>query len=422
MTDDLVSLSDAVLPLIRSQSRELWRYRAATEQGMRMQEGAGLLELALEDPEALAAQGIAAPTPKELHQVTHKALASAIRVIARADDSAGIIGDSIRTLIDLHPRTAALAGVPPLKLADWIFSFHFDDDVDYFNLDPVAYAPALGEKGVARLRRHVEELREKVPPPDPADPISRYDHRAFLVQWFDERFAVLDRDVEAIIRTHLKDGKVAAWYEDVAEALEEIGEFDLAIDWAQQATLFGLGHQSRKAASRWERLVVEHRPGEVAQVVRTVFERWPGSGTGARLVAVSGPGVMLQVQAALQSRPEELARFQLEIMGDARLAWATAEERQVTDATVWWALADAYWKIDPVAAAAVQAELVAATVVEANTRKYRPAARELVKLRKRAAAAGPEALDVVDGAIAELRERYRRRPSFIAALDKARLP
>ncbi len=54
--------------------------------------------------------------PAEIYSVTHKALASAIEVIARADDSSGIIGDACRRLLALHPKAAAAAGVPSGRL------------------------------------------------------------------------------------------------------------------------------------------------------------------------------------------------------------------------------------------------------------------------------------------------------------------
>ncbi len=60
-------------------------------------------------------------------------------------------------------------------------------------------------------------------------------HEASKVEWFTldwnaQRLAVFDHDVDAIIRTHARDRKVAPWFEDTAEAFEEIGEVDLAID------------------------------------------------------------------------------------------------------------------------------------------------------------------------------------------------
>src|SRR5690625_2058809 len=189
MTEDLLPLADAVLPLIRSRSRELWRYSVAGNHGVQMQEGVDALNLALTNPKALPHLGIATPTAQDVFHVVHKALASAIRVIARADDSDGIIGNACRELIELHPRAAAGAEVDELKLADWFYRFHFNDEVDYFELDPVAYAPALGAKGLDRLRQNVAILRAEVPPPDPADKFAAYKHNAFLLTWFEKRLA-----------------------------------------------------------------------------------------------------------------------------------------------------------------------------------------------------------------------------------------
>ena len=133
----VAGLADAVLPLIRTRE-ELWRRSAANDHGVRMHEAVDILEAAA-----------ATNDPAEVYTVTHKALASAITVIARADDSSGIVGDACRRLLDLHPRAAAATVVPAGRLIDWMMKFQFDGQVDYFELDPVAYAPALGEKGMA---------------------------------------------------------------------------------------------------------------------------------------------------------------------------------------------------------------------------------------------------------------------------------
>lgn len=70
-----------------------------------------------------------ATDPATVYAVTHRALASAIHVIARADDSSGIIGDACRRLLELHPKAAAAAGVPSGKLVDWLLKFQLDSDV-----------------------------------------------------------------------------------------------------------------------------------------------------------------------------------------------------------------------------------------------------------------------------------------------------
>ncbi|MBC7763128.1 MAG: hypothetical protein H7201_15310, partial [Candidatus Saccharibacteria bacterium] len=60
-------------------------------------------------------------------------------------------------MLALHPGAASRAGVAPPKLVDWMIAFQFDGEVDYFELDPVAYASALGPDGSARYRARLEE-------------------------------------------------------------------------------------------------------------------------------------------------------------------------------------------------------------------------------------------------------------------------
>lgn len=243
-------LADAVLPMIRSRS-DLHRWSAANAHGRDMHEAIDILE-----------QDTAAG-PAERYAVTHKALASALKVIARADDSSGIIGDACLRLLELHPRGAAAAQIKPSKLIDWMINFQFGDNpVDYFELDIVAYADALGEQGVATYRSRLSEIEATLGPrPSNEDRWQSPNwHTWFTLDWNAKRLAVLDRDIDAIIRTHVGDRKVAAWFQQTAEAFEEIGEYDLAIDWARQATEFGLGHQSVTASRYWGKLVETHRP------------------------------------------------------------------------------------------------------------------------------------------------------------------
>lgn len=229
--------------------------------------------------QAVARLQDAAPVedPTVVLDVTQRAIAAALKVIMRADDSSGIIGDAVRGLLDLHPQVAARAKAPYPRLVDWMIRFQFDEDCDFLTLDPVAYAPALGDLGVAAYRARLDQQRAALgtPPPIGARWESPHAHDWFTLDWNAQRLAVLDRDVEAIITTHARDRRVAAWLEDTSEALEEIGEVDLAIDWAKQATDFDHGHQSRKAADRWCRLLAEHRPDELLPARREVFRRWP---------------------------------------------------------------------------------------------------------------------------------------------------
>jgi hypothetical protein len=369
----------------------------------------------------------AVPTtdPVEVYAVAHKALASAIKVIARADDSSGIIGGACRRLLELHPTVAAAAQVPVGSLADWMVRFQFDGDVDYFVIDPVAYAPALGKSGMATYRARLSDIEAGLGPRPSAEDLwrSRLSHEWFLIEWNARRLAVLDRDIDAIIRSHARDRRVAAWLEDTAEAFEEIGEIELAIDWAWQATDFDRGYQSHKAAGYWCKLLAEHRPAELLPARLEVFRRWPSSSTAAHLYQDAGqswPSYRDEVVPALAAHPREAVLFALLTLKEVQLAWKLAHSLGLDSGDVWERLVTAYERVDPLAVLPILARLVDNELTEADARHYRIAARRLAKMRKLASGSAEAA--GVDQLIAELRTTHRRRPRLQQEFDRAGLP
>ena len=407
------SLADTVLPMIRTRA-ELWRWVNANDHGSQMHEAIDLLE-----------DAIPTTDPADVYVVVHKALASATKVIARADDSSGIIGDACRRLLDLHPKAAAAAGVPHAKLVAWMMKFQFEGDVDYFELDPVAYAPALGEVGMMAYRRRLDEIETSLGPrpsiKEQWSSPSSYEWR--ILNWNARRLAVLDRDVDEIVRTHARDRRVAAWLRDTAEAFEEIGEIELAIDWARQATDFDGDIQSRMAAGYWCGLLDKHRPAESLPARLTVFRRWPSASTAAFLheaAAEAWPEFQDEVAARLESSPREAVLFALLTLKDAGYAWDLAHSLSLDDDHTWSTLAKEYEKVDPLAVLPIYRRLVENELVEARAKNYRFAARRLAKMRKLTAGSGKAA--EVDDLVAFLRETHRRRPRLQLEFDRAGLP
>lgn len=109
----MTELADRVLPLIRTRA-DLHRWSAANAHGEQMHEALTILEetSAIEDPADVLA-------------VTQRAIDSAIKVILRANDSSGIIGDAIRGLLRLHAELATRAQQAPAKLVAWMIKFQF---------------------------------------------------------------------------------------------------------------------------------------------------------------------------------------------------------------------------------------------------------------------------------------------------------
>src|SRR5829696_10072313 len=409
----VTTLADAVLPLIRTRA-DLSRWSASNAHGRQMHEAVDNLEAAIPTTD-----------PAEVYTVTHKALSSAIKVIARADDSSGIIGNACRRLLELHPTVAAAAQVPAGSLADWMVSFQFNGDVDYFQIDPVAYAPALGKSGMAAYRARLSNIEAGLGPRPSAKALwtSRHSHAWFVIEWNYRRLAVLDRDIDAIIRTHARDRKVAAWLEDTARAFEEIGEIDLAIRWAKQATDFDRGHQSLKAAGYWCELLAENRPAELLSARLEVFRRWPSSSTAAHIYHNAGPSwpsYRDEVLATLAASPRDAVLFALLTLKEVQAAWNLAYSLGLDSDDVWERLATAYEKVDPLAVVPVLARLVDNELTEAGAQHYRIAARRLAKMRKLASGSAEAA--GVDELITDLRETHRRRPRLQQEFNRAGLP
>jgi hypothetical protein len=409
----VATLADAVLPLIRTRA-DVWRWNVANAHGTRMHEAVAILRQAVEDDD-----------PAEVFAVTQRAIASALKVIMRADDSSGIIGDACRDLLEVHPIAAARARPEASKLVDWMVKFQFDNDCDYFTIDPVAYAPALGAEGMASYRVKLDEHAATLGPRPPEDERWSSPHSGawFTLDWNARRLAVFDRDVDAIIRTHAQDRRVAAWLQDTAAALMEIGEVDAAIDWAKQATDFDDGHQARRAADYWCELLAKHRPDELLSARVEVFHRWPSSTTAGYLYRDAGaawPDYQDEVIGRLTARPSDAVLFAQHSLNDVPYAWNLAHSLGLDDDRVWSDLAKAYEKLDPIAVLPVHTRLVERELADADARRYRGAARRLKKMRKLAAGSSESAQ--VDEFIGDLRERYRRRPRLQLEFDRAGLP
>lgn len=408
----MTALADDVLPLIRTRA-ELYRLGAANAHGRQMHEGVDILEDAFESGSA---------DPADVFAVTQKAIASALTVIMRADDSSGIIGDAVRRLLDLHPRAAAASQAAPARLVTWMLDIQFYNACDFFDVDPVAYAPALGEVGMRRYRNEIAAIRDQTPPP--SDDLShrnwrvesRLDHNA-------RRLAVLDEDVDAIIATHAGDGQYSRQFLDTAKAFAEIGRTDLAVEWAERAADTGPWHQVWTAYRYMRTLLTEHQPERLLDVSLRAFDRYPSSDTAFWVYTDAGdawPELRDDVLAALEASPRNAVLFTLNTLGDGAGAWTLAQRLQLRDSDVRRLLADAYEKIDPLAVIPIWRGLAEAELDVADAKHYRKAARYLKRCRK--LAAGTAEAPAVDEFIADLREANRRRPRLQTEFDKAGLP
>ncbi len=175
-------------------------------------------------------RGAVSPSPSaELVVLIERAIGRVVKVILHADDSDGLIGDVARELLDLHAEACDAGVADTIKLARWMVKFGFDDQ-DFFEPDPVRYAKALGEIGLAAFRREVQQRRKAG-----AD--------SFALKYAEERLAVLDGDTQTIVR--LLGGDLTAPYQfiRIAQAMEELGRDDDVLSWADRGIVETSGWQ-----------------------------------------------------------------------------------------------------------------------------------------------------------------------------------
>ncbi len=237
---------------------------------------------------------VAPRDPQEAMELLWRFLALAPSLYERCDDSGGDIGDQFWMARKDMAEIAPGAGLDPEALADRVFETAVCDN-DYSQYDNLitALAPAMGEKGLARLKARVEELAETpipVPPREEWEEVGwgsggpYYAHeRAESSRKSSVRSALMDiadaqGDVDAWIAQYDEDTRRAPGIAaDIAsrllaagratEALEALDAADTGKGWipseytdTRLAVLETLGRGADAQALRWREF--EHNLSE----------------------------------------------------------------------------------------------------------------------------------------------------------------
>ena len=359
----------------------------------------------------LAKQAGVAPS-RELLALVERAIGHVVKVILKADDSAGTIGDLARQLLEIHERVCDAGVADPVPLARWMVRFGFDDQ-DFFTVDPVRYASALSDDGLAAFRRAVAErlAAPRVP---------------FAVSYAEERLAVLDGDVDRVIE--LLGGDLTKPYQfiRVAEAMLELDRDDDALAWSQRGIESMTGWQVAQLYDIAAGVLARRGDtGAVLDLRRDQHRRMPSTSSYALLRSAAPvdawPVEQKAARDVLAVRDRGALVDVLLADGDTEEAWqvATSDPEWDPGEHRWALLAEAREPSDPAGAMGVYLRLVESTLTTADKGAYRTATRYLKRARRAAGAAGLS--EEFDDYLTALREHHRRRPTLIAMLDKAGL-
>jgi hypothetical protein len=390
--------------------------RAEADRGLRTRrflpyaESSGWAHAARPIAEELRERATTSPSA-ELVELIQRAIGHVVKVIERADDSDGTIGDLARELLDIH-ATACDGGVAdPVRLAGWMVRFWFSDQ-DLFEVDPVRYQHALGETGLTAYRQAVA---------------ARGQDDTFAVQYVRERLAVLDGDSERIVALLGGDLSRPHQFVQVAEAMAELGRDDEVLAWCERGIAETQGWQT---ARLYELACETHarrgQPFEVLGLRRSEHERTPSLSTYSRLrrAAEAVDAWAIERDAARAVLRERDLRALIEALlgdGETRLAWDTAQitQEELLGRDLWLRLAEIREAAHPADAVAVYRRVADEVLEQTDRRAYAAAVRILKRARDAAKAA--DDLESFSRYITDLREQQRRRPTMIAMLDKAGL-
>lgn len=355
----------------------------------------------------------AAPSP-ELVLLIERAIGHVVKVIQKSDDSHGLLGDLARELLDLHARACDAAATDPIRLARWMVRFRFDDQ-DFFEVDPVRYAGALGELGLAAYRREVKER------------IAAGAGDSFAARYAQQRLAILAGDTAALVELLGGDLTETDQFLRVAQAMAELGRDEDVLAWARRGIAQTSGWQAHELYDlAAEVLTRRGDDGEVLRLRQEQFRRRPSSFTyGLLRAAAERCGTWGTVRPAARSvlAEQDLGGLVDVLLSDGEpdAAWQVPGAHPDWDPGPerWLRLAEARATSAPGEALDLYLRLVDLELETTGKAAYRRAVALLQRAARVAKAA--ERSDDFAQHLARLRQTHRRRPTFIATLDKARL-
>lgn len=352
-----------------------------------------------------------------LVRVIERAITLVTRAILKSDDSSGMQGDLVRTLLAAH-ATATRTSSPPLtraeqkRLVTWLITYRYGGTQDFFDPDIVAYVPGLSSASIDQYRQAIAGIE--------LGPYGSYPLT---------RLAVLDRDRDAILAANGGEPDNSLLAARIVSDLEEAGLHGDAVDYARRGVAMG--------GRGWDQKLVTFlvddafSRGDVEQAVtlrRDWFARFPVSSTfGTLRDTAERAGVWERERGNAETllAERDAAAYVAYLLGEDRAdeAWdfATAMVAVSDRPGLWLDVCARRAQIDPSDTLPVYRAIVTDTLTVTDKRNYRSAASVLTTMRAVAASAGPESTTEFDAFLAETVAANRRRPTCIDAFARAGL-
>jgi uncharacterized Zn finger protein len=172
--------------------------------------------------------------PEAVIELAEHALRALAAAIERVDDSGGGTHEVVERLEELHHRACVAARPDPRGLAERLFAWELESDLDIFDRAAVRYADVLGEAGLDRYRELAEDHWAAVPELRPGDTDPGIYGERFRITRIMEALAEQSGDLKQQVAVRSRDLSQSYDFLRVAELCLEHDEPALALEWAER--------------------------------------------------------------------------------------------------------------------------------------------------------------------------------------------
>jgi hypothetical protein len=390
------------------------------------------VESVIDKVEDLLAAGFAAETA-ELAETVLRELNDSV---GQVDDTDGHLHELFEATMDLHLRACRQARPDPVALAERLYRWATEWELDLFLGAIRAYAPVLGDVGLAAFHKVATQRWEEVPPIGPRDdPRAEFGTR-FRIATVMEHLAEITGGLDELLEVMQRNQASGSAFVRIVLACRDHARDDLALEWARrgleafpgESRLTELIGDIHASAGRHDDALTTDREmfAKEPSLVRyqrlkqraDAAERWPAEREPA-LAAARAAIERSQRETSEQPSPWHRADGStlVEILlweGNSDDAWEAAQQYGCND-RLWLQVAAARGEQHPGDALEIYQRQLDRALESANNRAYDEAMR-LLKVMRPLYTAMDRGEDFT-GLVTGIRTRHKRRGNLMQRLD-----
>jgi uncharacterized Zn finger protein len=360
--------------------------------------------------------------------------------VGQVDDADGHLHELFEATMALHLRACRQAQPDPVALAERLFGWATEWELDLFLGAIRAYAPVLGDVGLAAYRKVAEQRWEEVPAVGPDD-LSRAEFGTrFRITTVMEHLAETTGGLDELLEVLQRNQASGYAFVRIVLACRDHARDDLALDWARRGLdafpgesrlteLIGdihasAGHHDEALATERELFAMEPSLARYQRLKQRAdaAERWPAE-REPTVAAARAAIERRQREGTAQPSPWHRAdgSVLVEILlweGDSDDAWEAAQQYGCND-RLWLHVAATRGEQHPGDALEIYRRQLDRALEPASNLAYDEAIRLLKTMRPLYTAM--DRTDDFTGLVTELRTRHKRRRNLMQRLDGVQL-